>query len=222
MVQLSHKTDRERHAEALRTSSRLTRTYYRMYRPGEIKVTPEEVIPVLNRAGVKFVLMGTHGVGGWRSEPRATDDVDFLIQKRYHRKAVRAIQEAFPTLETTDQQVVTRFVDPTTKRVVIDLMRPHESFYQAVFKNCVRAGFTHDIPDLEMALVSKFAAMVSPHRLAKKKAIDTGDFMDIVDENHEIIDLPKLRRLAEKVYSGGGDKIVHFVEESRAGRIPKL
>ena len=35
-------------------------------------VTPEDVIAVLNEAGVRFVLMGTHGISGW-SERTASD-----------------------------------------------------------------------------------------------------------------------------------------------------
>jgi len=211
-----------RHAHALHDSIRLTQTFYRMYRPGQAMITPEEIIKVLNDAGVNFVLMGTYGVGGWRSEPRATDDVDFLIHKTSHRKAIAAIRKAFPSLKPSDLTVVTRFVDPSTKRVVIDLMKPYEAFYRAVFKNTVPAGRTHRIPDLEMALVSKFAAMVSTNRPAKKRLVDAGDFSDIVQENAEIIDLRKLRRLANLVYKGGAERITEFLEDAKAGRVLKL
>jgi hypothetical protein len=222
MVRVATTTEKERHAEALETSCRLTQGFYARRWPGQVKLTPQEIIPVLNRAGVKFVLMGTHGIEGWMSEPRATEDVDFLIQKRYHRKAIRAIQEAFPQLEIHDQKVVTRFVDPVAKRIVLDLMRPHEPFFQAVFENTVPAGFTHRVPDVEMALVCKFAAMISPNRTGRKKARDVSDFMDVVDRHHEILDLAKLRRLAEMVHRGSGAMILEFVEEAKAGRIPKL
>ena len=218
MVQLGSIRQRKRHGDALRASSFLTQTFYRMYRRGRTMIPPEEIIAVLNRAGVRFVLMGTHGVGGWRSEPRATEDVDVLVQKRYHRKAVHAIQRAFPDLEMHDQQVVTRFVDPTTRMVAIDLMKPYEPFYQAVFTNSVPAGRTHRVPDLEMALVSKFAAIMSPNRVRKKKLIDAGDFLDIVEQNQEIIDMVKVCRLAEKVYRGGGKGIVKFLEDLKEGR----
>ncbi|MBI3409284.1 MAG: hypothetical protein HY040_13135 [Planctomycetes bacterium] len=211
-----------RHADALRDSIRLTQTFYRMYRSGQRMITPEEIIAVLNDAGVKFVLMGTYGVGGWRSEPRATDDVDFLIQKSSHTRAIEAIQKAFPTLKMLDQTVVTRFVDPTTKRVVIDLMKPYEAIYRAVFKNAVPAGHTHRIPDLEMALVTKFAAMISSNRPAKKRQIDAGDFSDIVQENAGIIDMAKLRRLANLVSKGAAKKITEFIEDAKAGRILRL
>jgi len=185
-------------------------------------ITPQEIIAVLNDAGIGFVLMGTHGVGGWMAEARATDDVDFLVQKRDHRKAVRAVRRAFPKLKVKEQKMVTRFVDPSSKIVVVDLMKPLERFYLEVFENSVPAGRTHQVPDLEMALVCKFAAMVSPHRIGKKKARDISDFMDIVDENREIIDLEKTRRLANIVCSGGGDRIEFFIEEAKVGRIPKV
>ncbi|HEV3142930.1 MAG TPA: hypothetical protein VGZ47_03500, partial [Gemmataceae bacterium] len=179
MAQVLRRVDAERHADALRRSCSLTHTFYRMYRPGQTKVTPDEIIPVLNQAGVEFVLMGTYAMGGWMSEVRGTDDVDFLIATRHHRKAVRAIQQAFPKLKLKDQKVVSRFIDPASKIVVIDLMKPFERFYREVFENTVPAG-RYRIPDLEMALVCKFAAMISPHRVVKKRARDLGDFMDIV------------------------------------------
>jgi hypothetical protein len=221
MAQVLQRVDSERHADALRRSCALTHTFYRMYRPGQSKVTPDEIIPVLNRAGVEYVLMGTHAMGGWMSEARGTDDVDFLITPRHHRKAIRAIQQAFPKLKVKDQKAVTRFVDPATKIVVIDLMRPCERFYREVFKHTAPAG-RYQIPDLEMALVCKFAAMISPHRVIKKRTRDLGDFMDIVDVNHDIIDLVKLGRLANMVCSGGAEKITEFIEEIKQGRIPKL
>ncbi len=207
-----------RHAEALRLSSMLTETYRRMYRPTAVMINPEDVIQVLNQAGVKFVLIGTHGIGGWRDEPRATQDVDILVQKRHHRKAVTALRQAYPELLAEDQPAVTRFIDPATGKGVIDLLRPLEPVYQTVFKNTIPVGDTHRIPDLEMALVSKFAAMISPTRPEDKKYIDAGDFINMVRSNRDDIALEKLRRLGEAVYNGGGAEVVRFVENIKAGR----
>jgi len=208
--------------DALQRSSALTRTFYRMYRPGLAAMTPEEVIPILNAANVKFVVMGTHGVGAWKEEPRSTDDVDFLITKRDHAKAIKVVQQAFPTLEIRDLPAVTRFYDPEKKFVVIDLMKPIAAVYQAVFRNTVPAGRTYRIPDLEMSLVTKFAAMIAPERTSKKKHLDAADFTDIVQENYDMIDQAKLRRLAEKIDSGCGVKIMEYLEDARSGRPLKL
>src|SRR5260370_40917172 len=104
----------ERHLEALHTSSRLTGIFRQMYEPMAAKVKPEEVIAVLHQAGVNCVLMGTQGIGGYRSEARATQDVDVLVTKRDIPRAVRALRSTYPNLVVNDSPVVVRFVDPST------------------------------------------------------------------------------------------------------------
>src|SRR6266849_5369072 len=132
-----------RHKVALGKSSQLTAIFRRMYKPQAPMVTPEAVIRVLNRARVKFVLMGTHGIGGWRGEPRATQDVDVLIQKSHHAKAVKVIQKEFADLLIVDLPVVTRFLDPLDKKPVIDLMKPKEDLYKEALRHPVAVGKTH-------------------------------------------------------------------------------
>ena len=207
-----------RHSMALRKSSRLTAIFRRMYKPKAAMISPEAVIKILNKAKVKFVLIGTHGIGGWRSEPRATQDVDVLVRKSHHRKAVAAVKRAFPDLQVQDLPAVTRFVDPLDGKPVIDLMKPEDDFYREVFKDPVRVGRTHLIPNLEAAIASKYAAMISPHRPAEKKALDEGDFISMVAQNYEVIDLALLFSLGEMVKTNGGVEIQRFVEQAKAGQ----
>jgi hypothetical protein len=188
-----------------------------MWRPAAIMVLPQDVIEVLNEAKVSFVLMGTYAVSGWRSEPRATQDVDVLVEKKDHRKAVAAVRRAFPKLRIRHRSTVTRFFDPDTGNSFIDLMKPTEAVFQAVFGNTVPAGRTHRIPDLEMSLVTKFAAMISPHRSRKRKYLDSADFLDIVEANRELIDTSKLKNLANLVCRGGGAKIIKFLKIADEG-----
>jgi hypothetical protein len=206
------------HLDALRTSSQLTLTFRRMYQREAAMVTPEDVIAVLHQAGVNCVLMGTHGLGGWRSEARATQDVDVLVTKKDVRKAVRALRAAYPDLEVTDTPVVTRFIDPASGRPAIDVMKPTQTVYQVVFRHTIPVGDTHRIPDLEMALASKFAAMVSPNRTRAKKIIDAGDFVDVVTHNRGDLDLQKLKKLGDKVYPNGGAEIIRLIEDIDTGR----
>lgn len=207
-----------KHWEALRTSSFLTQTFNRMYRPMAAKITPEMVIEALNAAGVHFVLMGTHGVGSWRSRSRATDDVDVLVTKKDHSKAIRALKERFPKLEIDDFPVVTRFIDPKTKIGVIDVMKPAQEVFRIAFRQTISVGDSHRIPNLEMALVSKFAAMTSPNRKKDKKLIDGGDFYNIAQHHMDELDLTKLRNLANKVYPHGGAEILRLIEAIREGK----
>jgi hypothetical protein len=212
------KTRSPAHGRALDTSSVLTGYYYEMYGPGKNMVSPKKVVELLHRAKIKFVLMGTHGIGGWRTQPRATQDVDVLVARRDHAKAVRVLAENFPRLTVKDTPVVTRFMDPTIDAPVIDLMKPVFDVLKLAFRYSIRAAATHRIPDLEMALVSKFAAMVSPYREYDKKLIDGGDFVNIVKHHHPKIDIAKLKRLARRVYKRGDTEIAKMVDDIRAGR----
>ncbi len=181
-------------------------------------VAPADIIPVLNDAGVRFILMGNYGIGGWRSEPRATEDVDILVRTRDHRKAVRVIQAAFPRLQVVDYPVVTRFLDPPTRTPLIDLMKPNQPLFKVAFRQTILEAEGYLIPNLEFALACKFAAMVSPNRADEKKFLDAADFTSIVKKNLPAIRRPRLRRLGERVYPGGGTEIMELVEDIKAGR----
>lgn len=207
-----------RHLWAMEVSDRLRQSFCRMHRPLAHMIDADEIIDVLNKVGVRPVLMGTHALNTWRSEPRATQDVDILVRKKDIRKAVRALREAYPDLQPDDLTVVTRFIDPASKKSVIDVMKPTQEVFRVVFRNTVPVGDTHDLPKLEMALVSKFAAMVSPNRIRSKKLVDVGDFSDVVENNRDALNLQRLRELGDKVYLGGGAEIIQLVEDILAGR----
>jgi len=181
-------------------------------------ISPLDVITVLNREGVSFVLVGAYGLAGWTKTPRATQDVDVIVAGRQHKKAVTALLAAFPFLQADDQEVVTRLRRQDTQAVAIDIMKPN-LLYRAAFKHTVRVeagGQEYRIPSLEMALAMKFAPLVSLHRADEKKHIDAHDFIVMIKVNPEI-DLDKLSELGELVYSGGGKEILELVRKVRAG-----
>lgn len=211
------------HLQALHTSSRLT-TYFREHHRQEfaIEITPERVIELLHAAAIRCVLMGTHALNTYRDEARATQDVDVLVRKKDVGKAVKIFREAFPELIVNDTPVITRFVDPATDKSVLDLMKLTQTVFQVIFRHTVPIGDTHSIPDLEMALASKFAAMVSPNRRHDKRLVDGGDFMNVVINNRARLDVSKLQRLADKVYPGGNKEILEMIEDIDAGRILKF
>lgn len=179
----------------------------------------EDVIRVLNLLKLRYVLVGAHGISGWRQLPRATADVDVVVMARHHKKAVRAFLEAFTKLEEDDQEVVTRLRDLETKDVKIDVMKTNQPLYKAIFDNSTIVKVQHQewrIPTLEMALAMKFAAMKSLVRADFKKYGDAGDFIRMVQVNSEI-DLEKLSDLGELVYPGGGKELVAKVQQVRRG-----
>jgi hypothetical protein len=201
------------HVESLATSTALSQYYVANL------ITPLEVIGVLNGAGVRFVLVGTHGIGGWMQKPRTTTDVDVLVAARGHKKAVRALLSAFPQLEADDDEVVTRLQHRETKAVLIDVMKPNQPLFPEALQHThavTSDGQSYRILSLEMALAMKFAPLVSRTRAVVDKYLDAHDFMRMVLSNPDI-DLDKLRKLGDRVDNGGGQEIVEKVRQVRAG-----
>lgn len=209
------------HMQALHISSEVTSWFRQERQPQVLHVTPERVLATLRRAGVNCVVMGTHAINTYRDEARATQDVDVLVTKKDIRKAVRALEERFPYLEPIELSSVTRFLDAVSQKVVIDVMKPTSRAMQLVFRHTIPIGKSHRIPTLEMALVSKFIAMTAPNRRRDKRAIDFGDFMNVVQNNRSSLDLEKLKKLADTVQHGGA-RILKLIEDIDTGREVQL
>ena len=209
---------RDVHAHSLVKSSDLSGFYI------EHAISPQQVVTVLNRAKVSFVLAGAHGLSGWIGKPRATEDVDVIVASRHHKKAVKALLVAFTQMLAEDLPVVTRLRHRETQEVAIDVMKPNQQLFREIFKHThdVRShGLSYRIPSLEMALAMKFAPMVSLYRRDIDKYQDAHDFGYMVTTNLNI-DVKKLSELGDLVYPGGGKEIVDKVEQVRRGETLKL
>jgi hypothetical protein len=201
------------HARSLTTSTNLSSLYVPNF------IRPEDVIRVLNRAGIKFVLAGAHALGGWTGAPRATEDVDLVVASRDVKKTVQVLVAAFPNLEADNQEVVCRLRDKESKAVRIDIVKSVQPIFKAALKNTrpARMGrLDYLIPSLEMALAMKFAPMVSPNRTLDEKYQDAADFIRMIT-NNDLIDLDKLSALGELVYPGGGKEVLEMARRARAG-----
>jgi hypothetical protein len=209
------------HAYAIRTSTRLTSDFRRQHRKGAMDITPQDVIDVLRSAGVKdWVLMGLHGYVGYMPNPRATQDVDVMVPYSERKRANKAIATRWPELVIRELSQVTRFLDPADldhegqPKPVIDLMHPWSPFQELILKEfvIVDEATQHRLPTVEAALVSKYAAMLSPFRDRDKKEFDAGDFRRLARANGDHIREDDLRRLASLVWEGGADEIGRFIE----------
>ena|ERR1043165_2189776 len=211
------------HERRLRRSAEIAR--FQMEEQMEKRfLSPLDVIRVLNREKISFVLVGLYGAIGYMSQARATEDVDVVVALKHVKKATGLLLEEFPFLEADDQEVVIRLRDKETKDVLVDLMKPTQPHLRVIFKNSKTTELKkqkYRIPSCEMALVLKFAPMISLARVDKKKLIDAHDFMDIVDNNRDL-DEDLLLSLGDLVYNGGGKEIVEMVRKVRDGETLRL
>jgi hypothetical protein len=112
-----------------------------------------------------------------------------------------------------------RLKDKETGDIRIDVMKPVQPPHREIFKNThevTRKKLSYRIPSLEMALVLKFAPMISLTRADEDKHQDAHDFIRLVKQNADI-DVKKLETLGDLVYNGGGKEICEKVRQVRAG-----
>ncbi len=209
------------HAYGLAVSTRLTSYYRTTHRKDAMDITPQQVIDCLVAAKVKeWVLMGLHGYVGYLPMPRATQDVDIMVPFSQKERAAKAIAAQWPTLLRHDLSQVIRFMDggdldqDGKPKPVIDLMMPWSAFQNTILKDHVRVDpeTGNRLPTIEAAIVSKYAAYISPHRDWKKKQQDAVDMRNVVAANWKSIDRGRLSELANQVWEQGGGEIIQFMQ----------
>jgi hypothetical protein len=216
------------HRDAVRESAYLSAQWYEMWGGSKtILIDVRQIIQTLNDKRIPFVLTGAQAIGGWTGRPRATKDVDILVKPgRNLTRAVNAIKKLYPHLEVRAFVGVSGFFVPGEKQSVIDVTYPHRPDLAETLAHPVWVedrGLRYRIPSLEAALANKYGAMLTPTRDLEKRGQDVVDFRLMVshsfDEGQKPVDLVRLAALGEKVWpGGGGNEILHLVEQVKAGR----
>jgi hypothetical protein len=220
------------HDDAVQESAAITRTQWKLMKKRDsARIDLNKIIRTLTAKRIRFVLTGAHAIGGWTGRPRATKDVDILVkQGRTHARAVKALQELYPHLEVRDFAGVSAFFIPGEKTSVIDVTYPHRADIEETLADPIwvrQKGLKYRIPSLEAALANKYGAMLTPTRDLAKRGQDALDFTWMVrhsdDEGQQRLNPPKLRRLGEKAWpGGGGEEILRLVDQVRSGGIVDL
>ncbi len=196
----------------------------------EFVVDLYQLLATLAGKKIPFVLTGAHGISSWTGRPRATHDVDILTKAgRNQARAVKAIRELYPHLETRVIFGVTAFFVPGEKESVIDVTYPRRPDSEETLRTGIwteNKGVKFRVPALECALANKYGAALSLTRVFTKRGQDMVDFALMVKASLELgrtIDLERLAELGEMVWpGGGGEEILRFVEEVKAGRVPSI
>jgi hypothetical protein len=142
-----------------------------------LEETYRRVIDVLARIGARWSVVGAHAVNLY-VEPRATVDIDFVVDARKVKPLLRALEEEFGALHTTEIGAALRVTN-----LSIDLIRGdnHPLFRAALDEAQERDGVR--VPPVELLLVLKFLAATSPWR-------------DVADRKQDVADLIRLYRAA--------------------------
>lgn len=177
---------------------------------GEGLPHPNEVLSLIKSTNVPFVMIGAHGIFQYTGKPRGTIDIDFIIGGSMKR-IIDAIHETWPKLKIARNPYKTSFM--VGQHEVIDLVKPTQPIFKLALNN--KNG---DIPSLEMALVLKYAAAISPNREKHDKRQDTVDFIRIVEKND--VNTNEVMRLtqAAQLYDGASKEILKLIKDIKLGK----
>ncbi len=183
-------------------------------------IPPLDVVRVLNKAKIKFTLVGAHALGNWTHRPRTTDDVDVVVAARHVKLAVAALTRAFNDLIPENAPLVVRLRRGKNGPVVVDILKPKLPTVKAALSStrivkCGQVAFS--IPTLELSLVMKFGSIASMLSGYCEKYLDAADFVAMA-KAHSKINTKRLTRLGDLYFVGGGRAVVKMLIDARVGR----
>jgi hypothetical protein len=169
------------------------------------------VVDVFDRLGVRWTLIGAHAVNAY-VRPRATVDVDFVVDARKLKRLVAELVREFGAVETTDIGAALRV---TT--LSIDLIRSdnHPLFRAALDRGEDHGGVRVPPPKLLVAL--KFLAAVSPWRRPAEKKQDAADLINVYQAAGDEFDRDAALGYAATVYPGAERKLQRMLDRVDAG-----
>ena len=170
------------------------------------------VVRVFAEVQIEWVLVGAHAVG-LLTEPRATEDFDFIVDQRRLWQLIKALEAEFGELDMVDLGPALR-----SRVLNIDLIRSgnHPLFADALASSTAASGWRS--PSVEALLALKFLAMISPWRDRRKRAVDLADFIAVYTSQDPVdLDLAALAALAAKVYPGAENELVELLRRIDGG-----
>jgi hypothetical protein len=143
---------------------------------------PSDVARLLNGAGVDFVIIGAHAIAVFTRQPRATMDVDVIVDDVPKAvAALRAIKSRTRIVDLGDS--IGKRIATARGRELVDVLLASGGVRGVIFKHRTRItldGQRASIPTLPAMIALKWLAMFSPSRGPSKQVRDRADFMDII------------------------------------------
>ena len=178
------------------------------------------VSKILTQSGIRSVMIGGLVVGCHSGRPRATQDIDVIVDvHEVPRKVIDQLGSLVGSKKLERHPSFISFMKKTAlgDREVLDVITSKAGSYGMVFDNCVKlsiAGNDIFIPSAEMMVVLKYTAAVNPIRQKAKQAQDWADIYAILDANPKI-SVYTVSYLADLVVPGWGEDLGDKIKAHR-------
>jgi hypothetical protein len=174
------------------------------------------VVAVLERLGAKWTLVGAHAVNVY-TQPRATIDVDFVVDAKMLKRILAEFEQEFGALETTDIGAALRVTN-----LSIDLIRSdnHPLFRAALDLGQARGG--PRVPPPELLVTLKFLSAVSPWRKPGERKQDAADLINVYQSSGADFDRDAAIRYSAAVYPGAERELAAILDRIDRGEDVQL
>lgn len=173
--------------------------------------TIRRLVSVFDQSGARWALVGAHAVG-MITEPRATADLDFVIEEARLKTVLEALRDELGELDDEDIGPAVRL-----KALNVDLIRSatHPLFGEALRRTRILEQWS--VPVTEALIALKFLAAISPWRAPEKRLHDLGDLVALYRAARDELDPALLRRLAGMAYPGAEREFEALLERIDRG-----
>jgi hypothetical protein len=177
----------------------------------DMEETYKRVIGVLEREGVRWTVIGAHAVNTY-AEPRATVDIDLVVDARKLKATLAALEREFGELVVDDIGAAERLMN-----LSVDLIRSdnHALFRAALDEGLDRGGVRVPPPELLIAL--KFLAATSPWRKVAERAQDIADLINVYANVGTDLDRGAMLAHAARIYAGADAELADLLDRVDRG-----
>jgi hypothetical protein len=177
----------------------------------QMEDTYRRVIAVLDGASIKWTLVGAHAVNTY-VRPRATVDIDFVVDAKMFKRLLSALETEFGPLETTDVGAAVRITN-----LSVDLIRSdNHPLFRIALDSATDAGDAR-VPPAEVLVALKFLAAVSPWRRLADRQQDAADLINVYQSQGEDFDRDGALELAKTVYPGAEKELAKMLDGIDSG-----
>ncbi len=178
------------------------------------------VSKILTQSGIRSVMIGGLVVGCHSGRPRATQDIDVIVDVlEIPKSVIDQLGALVGSKKLEKHPSFLSFVKKTAlgDREVLDIITSKAGSYGMVFDNCVTLSISGNdiyIPSVEMMVVLKYTAAVNPIRQRAKQTQDWADIYAILDANPKI-SVYTVSYLADLVVPGWGEDLANKIKAHR-------
>lgn len=180
---------------------------------GDLPATVRGIFSRFDLEKIHWVLVGAGAINFYSRRPRATQDVDLIVEAAHLSRAASIAQTVMGRGTRRENRGTHVTLHSPVSPLIVDLIRSdqHALFQTALKEKRRRKGVR--IPPLEVILALKYLSAVSPYRHVDDKRQDLVDFARVLRANGERVNKGRLIDLGAQAHERARAEIARLIDD---------